>query len=419
MYSDVVMRADALRKEYHIYPTPVSRLKQLIFGHRRKYYDEFVALQGLSFELRKGEVLGVVGRNGAGKSTLLQLLCGTLTPSSGELEVNGRIAALLELGSGFNTEFTGRENIYLSASVMGLSRARIDELLDEIIDFSGIRPFIDQPVKTYSSGMFVRLAFSVATSVDPDILVIDEALSVGDGDFGRRSFDRIMAMRDAGKTILFCSHSLFQLEALCNRAIWLDNGRVVEDGSPDRVVAKYQSFLDQLSLEQTDTGLDRKRVSEPDDQGTGIADTRILSTRVSADGVVGKTLQVKSRLSDVAVEVEFASEFVNQDVGVAVVIHASSGLLIASSGTWNDHVTVTTDAAGRGYTRVVFERFPLLRGRYTVGVLLFGEDRIFIHDEADPVATLEVVQSDSERGVVSLPHTWDVSATELAVEAQD
>lgn len=200
---EMAMQATNLSKIYHLYKAPSDRLKQMIFRGKRNYFEEYAALKNVSFELPKGEVLGVVGRNGAGKSTLLQLICGTLTPTSGELQINGRIAALLELGAGFNPQFTGRENIYLSATVMGIGQKEIDAKLEDIIDFSGVRPFIDQPVTTYSSGMYVRLAFSVAISVEPDILVIDEALSVGDGDFARRSFERIMKMRDEGKTILF------------------------------------------------------------------------------------------------------------------------------------------------------------------------------------------------------------------------
>jgi len=180
----------------------------------------------VSFEIAKGDVIGILGVNGAGKSTLLQLVCGTLTATHGEVLVKGRIAALLELGAGFNPEFTGRENVFMSAAIMGLTQDEVTARFEDIVEFSGIRDFIDQPVKTYSSGMYVRLAFSVATHVDPDILVIDEALSVGDGHFARKSFDRIMALKARGCTILFCSHSIYQLEALCQQALWLDQGQV-------------------------------------------------------------------------------------------------------------------------------------------------------------------------------------------------
>ncbi|MFZ4704170.1 MAG: ABC transporter ATP-binding protein, partial [Candidatus Methylumidiphilus sp.] len=213
--ADFAIRAEGLSKCYTLYDHPADRLKQMLMRGRRQYYREFWALRETSFELAKGQVLGLVGRNGAGKSTLLQLVCGTLAPSGGSLDVRGRVSALLELGAGFNPEFTGRENVYVSAAILGLSKAEINLRYDEIVEFSGIAEFIDQPVKTYSSGMFMRLAFAVATSVDPDILIIDEALSVGDGEFARKSFDRIIAMKETGKTILFCSHSMYHIESIC------------------------------------------------------------------------------------------------------------------------------------------------------------------------------------------------------------
>ena len=430
MCSDAVMKAQELRKVYHLYPNPMSRLKQLIGGDRYQCYEEFIALKSVSFELKRGEVLGVVGRNGAGKSTLLQLLCGTLTPTSGNLEVNGRIAALLELGAGFNPEFSGRENIYLSGSVMGLSRAEIDSLLDEIIDFSGIRPFIDQPVKTYSSGMYVRLAFSVATSVDPDILVIDEALSVGDGDFARRSFDRIMAMRDRGKTILFCSHALYQVEALCSRAIWLEAGEVVESGSPDVVVTNYQSFLDRMSVaenagpsahEDGNSGDGVAETSE-DDADSASAEsvpvahnTRIISTSVSADGNIGKTLTVKSGITSLAVAVDFVRHKADEVPGVAVLIRAASGQLVTSCGSWNDGFYPEIGSDGRGSVSVVFDDIPLLKGRYHVAVVLFCQQGMYVYDEASPIATLEVSQKGLERGLVAIPRQWS-GVTETLVD---
>ena len=243
MSSEPAIRVKNLSKCYQLYAQPSDRLKQFLWRGRRQYFREFWALRDASFEVAKGEVLGIIGRNGAGKSTLLQLLCGTLTPSAGEVEVRGRIAALLELGSGFNPEFSGRQNVFMSAAIMGLSQQEIEARFEEIVDFSGIRDFIDQPVKTYSSGMYVRLAFSVATSVDPDILVVDEALSVGDGEFARKSFDRIRTMKEAGKTILFCSHSLYQVEAFCDRVLWLDHGDLKLIGEPQEVVQQYSISL--------------------------------------------------------------------------------------------------------------------------------------------------------------------------------
>ncbi|MBK6279840.1 MAG: ABC transporter ATP-binding protein [Gammaproteobacteria bacterium] len=427
MCSDVAIAADHLRKVYQLYTRPVDRLKQIFTPSRSRYYDEFVAIDDLSFQVMKGEVLGIVGRNGAGKSTLLQLVCGTLKPTSGRLVINGRIAALLELGAGFNPEFTGRENVYLSGALMGMARRDVDALLDEIIDFAGVRPFIDQPVKCYSSGMYVRLAFSVATSVDPDILIIDEALSVGDGDFARSSFDRIMKMRDSGKTILFCSHALYQVESLCSHVIWMESGKVMEVGRPESVVTNYQSFLDRLSLggitdefgqaalrPEDSTPGGASAISAHPDSETGAATmaetapavTRILTTRVTVGGTTGKTLPVRSGKNDVHVEVEYLAPEPENRPGVAVVVHAASGQLISSCGTWNDGYCPEVDARGYGRVTLILDRLPLLKGRYNIGVLLFCARGVFLHDEADPVATLEVSQDGVARGVVDLPHRW-------------
>ena len=241
MCSELAIKVEKLTKRYKLYNKPSERLWETL-GLLRRPVKTFNALSDVSFELKKGEVLGIIGRNGAGKSTLLQLICGTLRPTSGSVQVTGRIAALLELGSGFNPEFSGRDNVYMNASVLGLSKAEIDGKFDDIVSFSELEAFIDQPVKTYSSGMLVRLAFSVATCVEPDILVIDEALSVGDGAFAKKSFDRIMALQKQGATILFCSHNIYQLDTLCHQILWLNNGKVSMLGNKNDVLPQYAAF---------------------------------------------------------------------------------------------------------------------------------------------------------------------------------
>ena len=242
---DVVIRVKNLSKVYQVYDTPKDRLKQSLiprlqrlFGKREKnvYYHEFRVLNDVSFSVRRGETVGVIGRNGAGKSTLLQLICGTLYPTVGEVEVKGRVAALLELGSGFNPEFTGRENVYMNASILGLSNSEIDARFDQIAAFADIGEFIEQPVKTYSSGMFARLAFAVIAHVDADILIVDEALSVGDAVFTQKCMRFIRAFREKG-TLLFVSHDMGSVQNLCESAIWLSNGSVMASG-PSKAVAE-------------------------------------------------------------------------------------------------------------------------------------------------------------------------------------
>lgn len=248
----IAVRVSQLSKCYHIYATPGDRLRQfvmprlrrLVGAQARTYHREFWALRDVSFEIKKGECFGVLGRNGAGKSTLLQLLCGTLTPTHGQIEMYGRVAALLELGAGFNPEFTGVENVYLNASVLGLSRAEIEARFDGIVAFADIGDFIDQPVKTYSSGMFVRLAFAIAIHVEPDILIIDEALSVGDIAFQNKCLLKIRELRNKGTTLLFVTHDLSTLQLICDRVVWLRGGETVMIGAPVAVCQEY--YVDAL-----------------------------------------------------------------------------------------------------------------------------------------------------------------------------
>ena len=235
-------------KCYQIYAKPQDRLRQAIFPRVRealgfapaRYYSEFWALRDASFRIAKGETVAIIGKNGSGKSTLLQILCGTLTPTGGEVAVEGRVAALLELGSGFNPEYTGRENVYLNGSVLGLTRQQLDERFDAIVEFADIGEFIDQPVKTYSSGMYVRLAFAVIANVDADVLIVDEALSVGDVFFGQKCMRFLRDFQSRG-TLIFVSHDSAAVVNLCQRAIWLDHGRVVMDGPASEVSQAYHA----------------------------------------------------------------------------------------------------------------------------------------------------------------------------------
>ncbi len=245
----LAIKADNITKVYRFYEKPIHRLLEAVW--RRPMHKAFTALEGVSFSLDAGSTLGIIGENGAGKSTLLKILSKTLFPAGGSLEVNGRVAALLELGAGFHHELTGRQNIYLNASLMGLSDREVRAREKEIIDFADIGAFIDRPIKTYSSGMIVRLAFSIATSVDPDILIVDEALSVGDQRFQEKCVARMQDFRESGKTIIVCSHSMYLINELCAGCIWLENGRIRQKGPSNIVVSEYLACLES---EQTQTG---------------------------------------------------------------------------------------------------------------------------------------------------------------------
>jgi len=249
--NDIAIRVENLSKCYEIYANPRDRLKQFVLPRLqrliglppRQYFREFWALKDVSFEIKKGETVGIIGRNGSGKSTLLQMICGTLHPTEGSIQTKGRIAALLELGSGFNPEFTGRENVYMNAAVLGLSTEEIDARFNDIVAFADIGEFIEQAVKTYSSGMMVRLAFAVSVHVDASVLVVDEALAVGDIAFQHKCFERIKALRDRGATILLASHDLGAIVEFSDRASVLENGKCIAVGSAIDAVNKFKQLL--------------------------------------------------------------------------------------------------------------------------------------------------------------------------------
>jgi lipopolysaccharide transport system ATP-binding protein len=280
MFSDdIVITVKNLGKSYNIYKRPQDRLKQSVIPRLQqimgrpanRYFREFWALHDVSFDVRKGETIGIIGRNGSGKSTLLEIICGTLTPTKGTVTTHGRITAILELGSGFNTEFSGRENVYLNGAILGLTREEIDSRFNDIAEFADIGEFIDQPVKFYSSGMTVRLAFAVQAMVDPDILIVDEALAVGDEKFRRKCFARLEELRSHGTSILFVSHSAQQITELCQRVLLLEEGERLLFNDPLPVVRAYQKLIfapveDRKRLIQEFKAIDksgRKKISLP------------------------------------------------------------------------------------------------------------------------------------------------------------
>ncbi|GHU36343.1 ABC transporter ATP-binding protein [Betaproteobacteria bacterium] len=282
MSSEIAIKVERLSKCYQIYDQPRDRLKQFVLPRvqrmvglqPKQYFREFWALRDVSFEVKKGETVGIIGRNGSGKSTLLQTICGTLNPTSGSIQTNGRIAALLELGSGFNPEFTGRENVYMNGTVLGLSKEEIDQRFDDIAAFADIGEFIEQPVKTYSSGMMVRLAFAVVAYVDADILVVDEALAVGDAFFVQKCMRFLRNFMKSG-TVLFVSHDTSAVVNLCNSGILLSRGQVIDSGSPKRVIEHYLEDLYESSQDIDGVSISESKIEpEPGDQTTNVEEYR-------------------------------------------------------------------------------------------------------------------------------------------------
>lgn len=358
MSSEIAIKVESLSKCYQIYDTPRARLKQFVLPRLQRmaglapkqYYREFWALKDVSFEVKKGETVGIIGRNGSGKSTLLQMICGTLNPTVGSIQTNGRIAALLELGSGFNPEFTGRENVYMNASVLGLSDNEIDARFDEIAAFADIGEFMEEPVKTYSSGMSVRLAFAVAVSVDPDILIVDEALSVGDELFQRKCFSRIEVIRSAGATILFVSHSGGTVVEFCDRALLLDTGKRLAMGMPKKIVGRYQKLL---YAPQEKREAIRAEIHREDESAAGE-----LSSSAEFNSLTSEVLQESLRQFNA--ESELPDSFDPSLKPVSAIVYESHGAVIQDPAVYTlGGERVNNLTRGKTYRyryRVVFDR---------------------------------------------------------------
>ena len=413
-----------------IYPPQRTPLRQLwghLRGSQRLEAGGYTALQPVSFDILPGQSVGIVGLNGAGKSTLLQLAAGTLTPSSGQVRSQGRIAALLELGSGFNPEATGIENIFLYAATMGLTHAQVSTRLDAICAFSGLSSeHLAMPVKTYSSGMQVRLAFAVATSVDPDILIVDEALSVGDGVFAKRSFDRVMQLRENGTSLLLCSHALFHVDLFCERCLWLEQGRIREFGPTSAVLPRYQEYLDGVNRQpgidavsatvQAHAASALPAPSDPSDPSAPpvppdtpapapAAVARFIQVEVGLDGTVGTELRGHTGSSTLHIDATVHTSAQEPHPLVAVVISSESGKILGSGhcppGTVQAH-----NAQGHAQVRYTLPQLPLNKGRYRVGVYLLCAQGRYVYEWMDPIAHIELEHSGQHQGPWLLAGDW-------------
>ena len=382
MFSDAVIKIDNLSKCYEVYDKPHKRLLQMLFRGKRKYFHEFWALKGTSLEVKPGETVGIIGSNGSGKSTLLQMLCGTLNPSSGSITVKGRVAALLELGAGFNPEFTGKENVYLNAAILGLSRDEIDSQYAAIEEFAEIGEFISQPVKTYSSGMYVRLAFSVAVHTNPSILVVDEALSVGDARFQAKCLDRIKQMKESGVSILFVSHDVAAVRTLCDRALWLDKGIVRGLGDVFPVTAQY---TEHLFNKAPNTGNAPSKAIGDTEQHNASQPINHWGSHIGIiqdAGIYDSTGVKKNLYSDhekMIVKIGFNIEALKSTEGLSVsfsIKNLSGSDLIVGS-TWNDKLEFSTEERNQ---EVSFElENPLCSGEYLLVAAIENRSSAAIH----------------------------------------
>jgi len=409
MSSDIAVHVAGLGKAYRIFRTPPDRLKQVLWRGRRKFYDEFWALHPLSFQVKRGECIGFVGKNGSGKSTLLQMIAGTLDPSHGTYSVEGRLSALLELGAGFNPEFTGRENVLLSGALLGISSAEMKERLPAILSFSELGDFIDKPVKTYSSGMYVRLAFSAAIHVEPEVLLVDEALSVGDAAFQYKCLRRIEDLRSQGMSILFVTHDTGAIRKICDRAGWIDGGNLVCLSDASSVADEYDSFM-------------RERASIPAVEVSGgqPVDTTLASSH-SAGTAGGRTAAVITSIKlldrnngqssiflhggemNLEIEYEVISETSGLVVGAA--IFRNDDLYVSGLNTGLDGVELPT-TPGRYTVTLHVPRISLLGGEYYFKVGVFDKDGMVRWDFLDNAGRFKISGGYVAEGLMVPDHSW-------------
>ncbi len=383
-----------LSKVYRIYKKPAHRLKEVFV--RRPLHERSEVISNMTFSIQHGECVGIVGENGAGKSTLLKILARTLAPSSGRVSIMGRVAALLELGAGFHPEFTGRQNIYLNAALLGLEQSQIEKEEASMIEFAELGAFIDRPIKTYSSGMAMRLAFSIATSVNPDILIIDEALSVGDQYFQQKCIDRMISFREQGKTILFCSHSTYSVNLLCTRALWLDRGRIHQDGLATQVTSSYMNFMGK----KTDTETQQSQSELP----KVAAQIPIIIKSISLNGQTGPININYQETLDILLTFH-SQENLKFCIGM--------GIRRTGEKYWHA-VNMTRDGHkpfhGKGPGKVLlrYPSLPLLQGCYSVVGFILDASGLLCHHkkESSTFTIMPPPQWNNELGLLALDHEW-------------
>lgn len=405
--AESVLQTRHLGKEYKLYDSPRQRLLSLLVGGAR--HRSHWALRDVSFTLGRGQCLGVVGNNGAGKSSLLKLIAGTMQPSVGSLERKGRITAILELGAGFHPDFSGRDNLYFGASLIGISASEMRALEPEIIAFSELGEAIDRPVKTYSSGMSVRLAFALVTAVEPDVLIVDEALAVGDQRFQKKCIERIDAFRRSGCTILFCSHSLYHVRQLCDVALWLDHGQQRAFGDTESVLSVYEAHMraqDRAAQEVSpNASLTERAATLASSRGPqdSAAPARLVSVKI--EGLAEGDPPRLDAEDLVITMVGHVPEGEQPNFGV--MLEQAHGAGITSAGTFNDGVAPTLVGEGMWQATIRFTQLPLHSGEYVVSAFLFDSQGLIVYEQWLHCASFRHLYALSTPGLVNLPHRWE------------
>ena len=390
---DLAISVENLSKTYKVYGNPWDRVRELIT--RRPRHREFRALRDVSFSLPHGEGLAILGENGAGKSTLLKILAGITPPTSGTFSVQGKIASILELGSGFHPELTGRQNIVLNAAMLGLSEEEVQQKMPDIVAFSELGDFIDQPVKCYSTGMAMRLGFSIATQVEPDVLIIDEALSVGDGYFQKKCMDRLRLFVESGGTLLFCSHAMYYVSAFCQRALWLKNGRPEALGPVSQVVREYENFLVAKSAAAAES---------PEAAG----ERSSLPARITGAELRGGA-RAYSHGEPWELEISWETADPSLAFHVGVGVNRTDEVEVCAFASHLDGLPPRTGE--RSYSaRLRIPALPLLKGEFKIYVFLLDEEGLHIYDQHILARAFSVQSPSYVFGLVHVDHAWDWDA---------
>lgn len=410
-----IIKVKDLVKRYAIYDDPMDRLKETLSITHKCYHKDFSALNGLSFDVEKGDAVGILGKNGSGKSTLLKMITGVLTPTSGTIEINGKISAILELGTGFNMEYTGIENIYLNGTMMGYTKGEMDKRVDAIIEFADIGDFINQPVKIYSSGMFARLAFAVAINVDPDILIVDEALAVGDTRFQIKCINKMKSLKENGTTILFVSHATEQVKRFCNKAMWIKDGKIKAYGESGEITDLYEDFM---KYGEVDNRAD-VRLSSKDSNDSSTVQTDIEETEDNGEFKMPKDDDTLAAIAKVIINKEKLSTFEDFEVEVTydifrekidtfllgVAIYTPNREYIFGPNTYLEKAKVP-NTYGRHKVIYRIPKMTLLGGNYTIDVGIFTDESIVNLDYKTEVCEFTIANKYMSEGKFYIEHEW-------------
>ena len=407
---DVVISVKNVKKMFRVYRDRGNTLKdRILFAGRRKYEEHWV-LNGVSFEVKRGEAIGLIGQNGCGKSTTLKMLTKILYPDEGTIEMKGRVSSLIELGAGFHPDLSGRENIYTNASIFGLSRKEIDERLEDIIAFSELEAFIDDPVRTYSSGMYMRLAFAVAINVDADILLIDEILAVGDAAFQAKCFRKLQEIKGRGTTIVIVSHAMSQLELICDRSIWVADGLVKMEGKPRDVHPRYMEWMSRKNQqeERKEDERENEEASETDSEGNlkrwGSGEARMTGVKViGADGSEKTDFSPRDPFT---IHIDYTAKKPLDDAVIGLAIYRSDGTLVYGTNTLID-TSSPVMLQTQGTIDLQIDGLPVSNGSYSIDLAIHRPDG-FNYDFWRDICTIQVADKVQTLGEIALSHQWDI-----------